>query len=567
MNQNSLTEGNRAIRLFTDRNQFVRLFAGYLNDDPPREKILFFHGDGGNGKSLLLKFMGRECCKQFSAEAWRKLEAIQDDAAFASEIEKAGKKDCKPMPFSLIDFGRPPMGEDDTKNHFYGLLRLRKKIMKSASDSGYRLQFPLYDFACVWYLYKDGKSSEDINRLFPLSEIAGLIAPVVDILNGTSVGSFGKGVLDFFAKGMKEKFSLYMQQRRLTPEQVEAIREKESYELIEQLPHYFAQDMNVAMKADRAPRRVVLFFDTHEAFWGARRDESGHSFFYQDEWLRRLLNDLELSRGIVVVVAGREKPKWEEAGQFHIDDEKLDTQLVWHLSGRDAAVYLKNAGISDESLRQSLIRYASARRDQVHPFYLGLCADVVLTAREHDDVFLQSDDFSDIPEISRKSHELTQRLLRYVDKEVWNAIEALSACRSFDFKLYKKLGKALDFQATRGTFDTLVNFSFVWEKEGTEKRYLIHDLLRRLFDNKRHPVTLRIHNNLEKHCRKQGNIPEAIYHRMCQDQVQGREELITTFEQAKKQRNFKLCQSLLEIREEMSFYLDRSLRKQETISF
>ncbi|MDM8552116.1 hypothetical protein QUF72_18675 [Desulfobacterales bacterium HSG2] len=563
MTQNSLTKGNRAIRLFTDRNQFVRLFAGYLNDDPPREKILFFHGDGGNGKSLLLKYLGEKCCKRFYAEIWRELESIQEDAAFASEIEKAGKEDYKPVPLSFIDFERPPMGEDDTKNHFYGLLRLRKKIAKSASDSGYQMQFPLYDFACVWYLHNEGKSSEDIRRLFPLSEIAGLIAPAVDFLDGTPVGSLVKGILEFLAKDKREKFNLYMQKRQLTPEQLELIREKKPTELIDDLPHYFAHDLNAAMKADHTPQRLALFFDTHEAFWGVQRKWSKHLLFYQDEWLRRLLNDLKLSNGIVVVFAGRQKPRWKEAVLFPLPEENLDTQLVWHLSERYAAVYLQNAGISDvsdEPLRQAMIRYASAKKDQVHPFYLGLCADVVLTAREHD-IPIQSDDFSDIPEISQKSRILTERLLKYVDEEMENAIEALSACRSFDFKLYKKLGKAHEFQATHGTFETLVRFSFVWEKEGEENRYRIHDLLRRFFDDNRHPTTLRTHAGLEKYYRGQGNVPEAIYHLICLDRRQGREKLITTFNQAKEQGNLRLCQSLLEIREEMSFYLDRSPRR------
>ena len=51
----TVTEGSRALDLFTDRDEFVELFIRYLNEDPPREKILFFHGAGGNGKSLLLR--------------------------------------------------------------------------------------------------------------------------------------------------------------------------------------------------------------------------------------------------------------------------------------------------------------------------------------------------------------------------------------------------------------------------------------------------------------------------------------------------------------------------------
>ena len=51
----SVTEGHHALALFTDRRDAIRRFCEYLNDDPPPSRILFFHGDGGNGKSLLLK--------------------------------------------------------------------------------------------------------------------------------------------------------------------------------------------------------------------------------------------------------------------------------------------------------------------------------------------------------------------------------------------------------------------------------------------------------------------------------------------------------------------------------
>ena len=40
----TVTEGDRALLLFTDRYQLTRLFAQYLNEEPPRNTILFFMG-------------------------------------------------------------------------------------------------------------------------------------------------------------------------------------------------------------------------------------------------------------------------------------------------------------------------------------------------------------------------------------------------------------------------------------------------------------------------------------------------------------------------------------------
>lgn len=46
---------DRALELFTNRDELICLFQRYVNDDPPRNQLLYVHGTGGNGKSLLLR--------------------------------------------------------------------------------------------------------------------------------------------------------------------------------------------------------------------------------------------------------------------------------------------------------------------------------------------------------------------------------------------------------------------------------------------------------------------------------------------------------------------------------
>jgi hypothetical protein len=75
----SVTEGDRALQLFTDRHEAIRRFAEYLNDDPPKKQILFFYGDGGNGKSLLLKHLRERCCKRFNPDNWQYVRSLPDD--------------------------------------------------------------------------------------------------------------------------------------------------------------------------------------------------------------------------------------------------------------------------------------------------------------------------------------------------------------------------------------------------------------------------------------------------------------------------------------------------------
>lgn len=71
----SITEGDRALALFTDRLRFRRLLAERIND-PPTEKILFFHGSGGNGKSLLLKYLQKNMCKRLTPTQWQQIKGL-----------------------------------------------------------------------------------------------------------------------------------------------------------------------------------------------------------------------------------------------------------------------------------------------------------------------------------------------------------------------------------------------------------------------------------------------------------------------------------------------------------
>jgi hypothetical protein len=69
----SLTEGWRALNHSTDRFAAIRRFASYLNDGPASNSVLLFYGDGGNGKSLLLRHLRGHCIKRFDPNDVRAL--------------------------------------------------------------------------------------------------------------------------------------------------------------------------------------------------------------------------------------------------------------------------------------------------------------------------------------------------------------------------------------------------------------------------------------------------------------------------------------------------------------
>jgi hypothetical protein len=87
-------------------------------------------------------------------------------------------------------------------------------------------------------------------------------------------------------------------------------------------------------------------------------------YLMRDEWLRSLVGYLPLEAGVVVVVAGRIRPTWGNAPVAAIPDEFVDAWPVGHLATADA-----------------LVEYAAVDSGEVHPYFLGLCADVALAAQ------------------------------------------------------------------------------------------------------------------------------------------------------------------------------------------
>lgn len=554
----SVTEGDRALALFTDRHEFARLFAECLNE-PPQKHILFFYGAGGNGKSLLLRYLQQKCCKRFLPDTWQQVKE-RSDGELAQFIEHSRAGDnCVEVPSVLIDFAQTRVNERP-QDPFYGLLLLRKRLAEAAGNLNHSLRFLRYDFACIWYLHKKGNSPEQIKALFPLTEVAGAITSLIDAVSQTTVGSISKAVFDFFAKDWGQKFTIYLSRTGLSKEQVQEICQKDlDTELIDELPRWFAQDLNVAMEQPEAPKRLMLLFDTHEAFWGHERDLPPESYFYRDEWFRRLLRGLKLESGIGVVVAGQELPRWPEVKRVkpgtEISPEYIVTKLLGNLAEPDAIQYLQQyaIGITGE-LAQALIVYAKVSGNEVHPLYLGLGADVVVQARNQG-IELDSADFADLPEAIEKAEVLINRLLRYVSESVRDAVYALSACRSFDLALYRMLARELNFPPYDANFRQLTGFSFVTAVG--QQQFRVHDLLRRLADERKEAKTHAAHRILVQYYQNQKQLVESLFHLNRLDWQEGVRCWGQKFEEALQLEDYVLCRSLMEVRND--FFIKHAL--------
>jgi ADP-ribosylglycohydrolase/tetratricopeptide (TPR) repeat protein len=291
----------------------------------------------------------------------------------------------------------------------------------------------------------------------------------------------------------------------------------------------FAEDLRGAVGEDARHARVVLLFDTHEAFFGeAIADPHAlvHAdYLMRDEWLRSLLGHLPLEAGVVAVVAGRTRPPWASAPVAAIPDEFVDGWPVGHLVTSDALAYLEKAGVGDEQLRRVLAGYASVGPGEVHPYFLGLCADVALAAQRRGSR-LDPASFARSGELAGQQLDLARRLLAWVPAEVEYAILALSACRSFTYRTFRYLGERLEFPHQRSDFGRLIAFSFISPTSGgtgdpgqaQERSYKMHQLLRRALGSAR-PDSIRLaHRELEGRYRELAGTGdftawlEQIYH-------------------------------------------------------
>jgi tetratricopeptide (TPR) repeat protein len=549
----TITAGWRSLELFIDRYQAIRLFLAYLHDNPPHEQILFFYGDGGNGKSLLLHFLRVHCCKRLRPEEWEYVRTVPQ-AQLEGFLQNT--EGIEALPSAFLDFGMQPREVERPQDPFAALLMLRRQLTR------HRARFPLYDFACVWYLRETGQLTQ-LDSLFPAEEM-GFITELVNLLGSIPYVSLANAVLNMMSKRLGNWFTFYRHRRKLDESQVATILKMEVHtELLEALPRLFAHDLNTTMAFPNAPHRLVLFFDTHESFWGMRERESARDrFFQRDEWLRQLLGHIDLVQGIVVVVAGRDKPRWAQASRAKISDSFVDVQLIGHLSTTDAMTYLERAGITNAAMRECLVRYVQFKPDDIHPFYLGLCADAIL-ASEARGVPLTPEDFHTTPQLEARAAELLDRLLRYVDVHMEYAVRALSACRAFNRNIYFVLGAALNFQATASEFQVLCAFSFVWRAEVQgEGWYRIHDLVRRLMHEHLDEYTRQAHEVLEhyyRECAASGDTTgsaEAIYHANCLDWERGVQEWVDVFEEALWQHDYVHCRALLTVRNELMINTD-----------
>ncbi|AUB79544.1 hypothetical protein [Candidatus Thiodictyon syntrophicum] len=285
--QASLTAHPRALDLFTDRLSERRRFAHYLHSRPPEPRPIFFHGDGGTGKSLLLKHLRAQFCRLLPPDEWAHCDGQPDTRvghqacldAYRALVGADGSGDSIKVPCIWHDFAATDASEGNPQDAWPALLMLRKQLTKS----GFKL--PTFDYAVTrWLRATDRLSADQLKQLLPVEELDALGAGV-DFLTadqGPILNLLARG-LEVVAPDWQGNLQLLLAQRGIdaaTRKRLDTLfdtdRDPSALDnALNALPRLFANDLNVWMQRPGAVPRLVLLFDTHEAFWGVTANSPG----------------------------------------------------------------------------------------------------------------------------------------------------------------------------------------------------------------------------------------------------------------------------------------------------
>src|SRR5271169_4638853 len=100
-----------------------------------------------------------------------------------------------------------PHGQDQPQAPELGLLMLRRGL------SGDHLRFPLFDFACIWYLHKTKQLSHArLASLFPSDELT-MLGAIADAVSKHPFGAVATAVMNVFGEHFKDRALMYWKKR------------------------------------------------------------------------------------------------------------------------------------------------------------------------------------------------------------------------------------------------------------------------------------------------------------------------------------------------------------------
>jgi tetratricopeptide (TPR) repeat protein len=163
----------------------------------------------------------------------------------------------------------------------------------------------------------------------------------------------------------------------------------EDKEVRGELVRAFADDLSEGLPLrDGYACCAVLFVDTYEKLWTGQSGPNSAQGQETDAWVRALYTCLHAHNRLLLVIAGRDRLAWPAVDPRWRN--LIDDHLLGGLSPVDAQRYLSRCGVGDppevsppSPLQSAIIDCSTAGKPQdgCLPFYVGLCANIVLNER------------------------------------------------------------------------------------------------------------------------------------------------------------------------------------------
>jgi hypothetical protein len=450
------------LKNFTNREKAIKLLDDYLNkSNNDSLKALIFYGVGGIGKTALQ----RKLCER--------LENYEP-----------------PVPFAQFDMESI---KDQTNAYHEVLLNMRFDF----EQRGFKVKFPRFDLCwAVINAYEKGKPEPLVRSNPVLMETLKFATSLLAVPMS--------GVKELLENTIRQSPELERRFRNVfKTEDVMDLRKRAldgDGTLSSELISSFVQDLAVGLPVpDGKNCRAVIFIDTYESLWSGREGGLSAQARLLDEWVRELVSYcIHPDVGVLPVICGRDRLLWAEDDPEWKDE--LDQHLLGGLSFHDAQLFLSKCGIGPSpgqsgpsALQDAIIKccnevpHADSAKTAFHPFYLSLCADIVLNNRDNHGEDPSPDMFTDVPS-GKVENELAKRFLKSLDSramELW--VTELSLTPRFDEECALALDDERKHHNGRSGWERLTNFSFMQIQPDGFYRFhkVMRDVLTKKFEDEK----------------------------------------------------------------------------------
>ena len=362
MSKSNLENGQariKAEKIFTDREapreSFWKSYEEIAND-MENYKVLTYYGIGGIGKTTLVGKLIQEMNE-------KKAKYVSINFEHYESLSKI---------LILRDLGNKLFKLDKNRFKFY---RFRFAMKRYAEETGQSLE-----------IKNDNSSFLTNNPLLELGmDLSQNVPDLIEKLPIISTISKAITILDKSREIIKNKIDTRNMKKSLIEIQILEIAQ-----IVKNIEKYFYEDLAEAMLNSKEP--LVILLDTYEKFADSFCNSEYKS---SEEWLKSIVSK---PQGILWVITGRERIKWEE-------EFEAEQHLLENLSIKDANEFLITAGV-DKELTEKIYELTAG-----NPVFLDVCVDRYVD-------LINNGKVPTINDFGESQSKLVERYTKYMDTDI-----------------------------------------------------------------------------------------------------------------------------------------------------